>query len=95
MAKQKNTAEEELKDTTETTSVTGTNSEEKKEERAPVQKTTGQAINGNSPFITGILKAFPEYESLYIDSLGGTFSVNTAPNIRGKAILYKNPFYRP
>lgn len=40
-----------------------------------------------------LLKKFPAYPSLYIDVHGGTFSPDTAAAIRGKAGLYRNPFY--
>ena len=42
------------------------------------------------PHILAILKKFPAYESLYIDTHGGTF---TPAAIRGKATLYKNPYF--
>lgn len=41
----------------------------------------------------GLLKKFPAYPSLYIDVHGGTFSPDTPASIRGKAVLYRNPFY--
>lgn len=40
-----------------------------------------------------LLKKFPAYPSLYIDVHGGTFSPDTAAAVRGKAVLYGNPFY--
>ena len=43
--------------------------------------------------VLGLLKKYPAYPSLYIDAHGGTFSPNTAAAIRGKAVLYRNPFY--
>lgn len=43
--------------------------------------------------IEDILKIYPQYESLYIDSEGGVFTTDTNQNIRGKAILYKNPYH--
>lgn len=45
------------------------------------------------PHILAILKKFPAYESLYIDTHGGTFTPNTPAAIRGKATLYKNPYF--
>lgn len=45
------------------------------------------------PHILAILKKFPTYESLYIDTHGGTFTPNTPAAIRGKATLYKNPYF--
>lgn len=40
-----------------------------------------------------LLKKYPAYPSLYIDVHGGTFAPDTAAAIRGKAVLYENPFY--
>ena len=45
------------------------------------------------PHILAILKKFPTYESLYIDTHGGTYTPNTPAAIRGKAVLYKNPYF--
>ena len=45
------------------------------------------------PHILAILKKFPTYETLYIDTHGGTFTPNTPAAIRGKATLYKNPYF--
>jgi hypothetical protein len=44
-------------------------------------------------FASELLKKFPGYPSLYIDAHGGTFSPDTPTAIRGKAVLYENPFY--
>ena len=45
------------------------------------------------PHILAILKKFPAYESLYIDTHGGTYTPNTPAAIRSKAVLYKNPYF--
>ena len=45
------------------------------------------------PHILAILKKFPAYKSLYIDTHGGTYTPNTPAAIRGKATLYKNPYF--
>ena len=39
------------------------------------------------------VEKFPAYPSLYIDTHGGTYAPDTAAAIRGKAVLYRNPFY--
>lgn len=41
-----------------------------------------------------ILGKFPDYKELYIDADGSMYTPQTAPAIRGKAILYKNPYYK-
>ena len=46
-----------------------------------------------NPHILATLKKFPAYESLYIDTHGGTYTPNTPAAIRGKAVLYKNPYF--
>ena len=58
-------------------------------------KTTGaaSAAEPGSAHLKNILKAFPTYETLYVDSQGGIYSPDTAPKLRTGAILYKNPYY--
>lgn len=46
-----------------------------------------------APHVLELLKKFLAYPSLYIDVHGGTFTPDTAAAIRGKAVLYRNPFY--
>lgn len=52
------------------------------------------SITDLQPKIAGLLKAFSNYKTLYIDSYGGVFTEDTPKNIRGKAILYHNPFHK-
>lgn len=40
-----------------------------------------------------ILKKFPDYKELYIDTDGSMYTVKTAPAIRKGAVLYKNPYH--
>ena len=42
-----------------------------------------------------ILRAFPAYASMYIDSQGGIYTSDTPERIRGNAVLYKNPYHKP
>lgn len=63
----------------------------KKQEKA-VQEDSG-AREATNPHTLELLKKFPTYESLYIDSHGGTFSAQTPSSLRGDAVLYKNPYY--
>lgn len=66
------------------------------EDRLPA-KTAGKGNAGSEettePHILSLLKKFPAYPSLYIDTHGGTYAPDTAAAIRGKAVLYRNPFY--
>ena len=41
-----------------------------------------------------ILKMYPKYAELYIDSKGGVYTVNTPDTVRGKAKLYKNKYHK-
>lgn len=59
----------------------------KQEEREHVEERMPDA------FASELLKKFSGYPSLYIDAHGGTFSPDTPATIRGKAVLYENPFY--
>lgn len=46
------------------------------------------------PFAMNTLKAFKEYESLYVDDKGGAYTPDTKQNLVGEAILYKNPYHK-
>lgn len=73
------------------TATTETPTEEtpKTEDKLPTNEEKREA----DPHILAILKKFPNYESLYIDTHGGTYTPNTPAAIRGKATLYKNPYF--
>lgn len=73
------------------TATTETPTEEtpKTEDKLPTNEEKREA----DPHILAILKKFPTYEALYIDTLGGTYTPNTPAAIRGKATLYKNPYF--
>jgi hypothetical protein len=86
MAK-KVTPEEEL-DTTEN----NTPSQDTNEVKVPKKKEDAQTVI--PPGVDEILKSFRSYETLYVDTHGGVFTSDTPENIRGKAILYKNPHYK-
>lgn len=73
------------------TATTETPTEEtpKTEDKLPTNEEQREA----DPHILAILKKFPTYEALYIDTHGGTYTPNTPAAIRGKATLYKNPYF--
>lgn len=52
-----------------------------------------QGAQAPDAHVLELLKKFPGYSSLYIDAHGGTFSPDTPAAIRGKTVLYENPFY--
>ena len=98
MAKKTNTEEapktdEQVIQTTEevqaATTETSTEETPKTEDKQPTKEEKREA----DPHILAILKKFPAYESLYIDTHGGTYTPNTPAAIRGKAVLYKNPYF--
>lgn len=57
-------------------------------------KPAPQAPAALPPFVLQVLKKFPRYKALYVDASGGTYTPDTAPAIRGRAVLYENPFYK-
>ena len=63
----------------------------------PIQEIPTEAENETvtaiPPHILDLLKKYPRYETLYIDTHGGTYTPNTPAAIRGKAVLYKNPYF--
>lgn len=61
----------------------------KTEDKQPTNEEKREA----DPHILAILKKFPTYEALYIDTYGGTYTPSTPAAIRGKATLYKNPYF--
>jgi hypothetical protein len=71
------------------TTETPTEETPKTEDKQPTNEEKREA----DPHILAILKKFPTYESLYIDTHGGTYTPNTPAAIRGKATLYKNPYF--
>jgi hypothetical protein len=71
------------------TTETPTEETPKTEDKQPANEEKREA----DPHILAILKKFPAYESLYIDTHGGTYTTNTPAAIHGKAVLYKNPYF--
>lgn len=78
MAKQKNIPQE----TEESPSVP---MEQKQEDHLSEQR---------AAFVDKILRKYSSYQSLYIDIQGGTYSAETAANVRGSAVLYQNPYFK-
>jgi hypothetical protein len=78
-------------------SKTGTQEPDKETPVAPQPKpvTPAPVAANYPPFVEVMLKAFPGYELLYVDSHGGTYAPNTSPQVRGNAVLYKNPYHKP
>ena len=98
MAKKTNTEEAPKTDeqVTQTTEEVQTVAAETPAEETPQKEnkqSTYEEKREADPHILAILKKFPTYESLYIDTHGGTFTPNTPAPIRGKATLYKNPYF--
>ncbi len=70
------------------------NPDEQMPASGPEKKAKGETPPQQIPEHAGqILKTFSNYPELYIDSQGGTFTVNTPPAFRSNATLYTNPYY--
>lgn len=63
-------------------------------EKAPKKEQAQKAAAEIPAAALAILGKFPDYKELYIDADGSMYTPQTAPAIRGKAILYKNPYYK-
>lgn len=61
-------------------------SNEKREKKHDVEKLDSYTDN--------LLKAFSNYESIYIDRNGGVFAPGTPVTIRKSAKLFTNPYYK-
>lgn len=67
-----------------------------KEEPAKQPKTINmiEAVSKDIPSdALRVLKAFNDLEYLYIGKGGGIFRYGTPETVRGKAVLYKNPYF--
>lgn len=60
---------------------------------APAKDGNDGMAGTTDPHLLELLKKFPAYPALFIDTHGGTYTPDTAAVIRGKAVLYRNPFY--
>jgi len=71
---------------------------EKKDEQQQVaeasKKGTKKETSEEDRQADEILKMYPQYAELYIDSKGGVFTTNTPESVRGKAKLYKNKYHK-
>ncbi|MBF0577390.1 hypothetical protein [Dysgonomonas sp. GY617] len=69
----------------------------------PKGGTTAETVQNQSQTATAerplkvdkILKKYSTYQSLYIDSHGGAYTTDTPQQLRGSAILYENPYFKP
>lgn len=104
MAKLKNTTED-VAQSTEVKEVnpvpTSEAKQEKQEELTPTAPDRKTATKYNLPEhepdaqVTATLRVNSKYPELYIDKQGSVYTLDTLPNIRKNAVLYKNPFYKP
>ena len=63
-------------------------------EKNPKKEQAPKAATEIPAAVLAILGKFPDYKELYIDADGSMYTPQTTPAIRGKAILYKNPYYK-
>jgi len=70
--------------------------EAEKKDSAPASKKEEKAKPNaeEEARVDKILKMYPQYAELYIDSKGGVYTVNTPDTVRGKAKLYKNKYHK-
>lgn len=61
---------------------------------APAKKTKEKEPEPGG-YTLDILRAFPAYASMYIDTQGGIYTPDTPEKLRGNAVLYKNPYHKP
>ena len=86
-------ADEQVIQTTEEVQATTTEASTEETPKTEDKQPTNEEKREADPHILAILKKFPTYEALYIDTHGGTYTPNTPAAIRGKATLYKNPYF--
>lgn len=67
------------------------------EANQPEVKTTLESSDADviDEQVRQILKVYPNYESLYVDRHGSSYTADTPAILRRGAVLYKNPFYQP
>lgn len=58
------------------------------------KKTEADPAGEPDTLALGVLRAFPNYPTLYVDRQGGAFPPDTLPAIRAGAVLYRNPFHK-
>ena len=68
-------------------------SEDKTTSSKPSKSHKGKETEVLPESVSKILKAFPQYESLYLDMKGGVFTSSTPESIRGNAKEYQNPHF--
>ena len=67
---------------------------EKTPEKTPKKEPAQKAPAEIPAAVLAILGKFPGYKELYIDADGSMYTPQTSPAIRGKAVLYRNPYYK-
>lgn len=60
----------------------------------PEERTGTESGDRDSGCGVGHSREISDYKELYIDADGSMYTPQTTPAIRGKAILYKNPYYK-
>lgn len=89
-----NTQEETPKDKEETKDPETTEVEKKGSAPASKKEEKVKPDAEEEARVDKILKMYPQYAELYIDSKGGVYTVNTPDTVRGKAKLYKNKYHK-
>ena len=89
-----NTQEEAPKDKEETKDPETQEGEKKDSAPASEKEEKAKPDAEEESRVDKILKMYPQYAELYIDSKGGVYTVNTPDPVRGKAKLYKNKYHK-
>ena len=67
-----------------------TNKEQPSAKENPEEEATDEV----DEVVDKVLRLYPQYESLYVDSKGFVFTEGTSKAMRGNAKLYKNKYFK-
>ena len=60
----------------------------------PAKENPDETANEVDEIVDKVLRLYPQYESLYINSNGFVFTEGTSKAMRGNAKLYKNKYFK-
>lgn len=90
------TEAEESKETEDPSKISETEEPKETEEEPEEEEISEQVAKEDMlpDHVKRALRKFPNMKELYISRSGGVFTPDTQPSLRGKAILYQNPYYK-
>ena len=97
MARKKNTKEavvenQVIEQSTQPVETPSVEDENQETETSPKEDENQEAVLPKA--IDKLLRCYPNYTALYVDSKGGVYPDGTQPNLVEDAILYQNPYYK-